>query len=365
MRIDSLRLVNFRNYAQQEVCFSDGVNLVCGENAQGKTNLLEAVFLLTGSRSWRAARKSELVSFGQQQAMVSADVFSRSREFALRLGFSCGGRSSAQVNGVRLKSPGLLSETLRCVLFSPEDLQLLRGAPEKRRRFLDTALCQLRPRYAQCLAQYQKVLEGKTSILRKSAERPDMLALLPEFDERLVTLGACLMEYRARFCALLAPVCSDIYSDIASGREHLTVRYQTVSSVSDPGADRKTLERELSEHLASHRQAEMRLLQCLSGVHKDDLVLEIDGRACRAFASQGQTRSAALALKFAERELFFRDGGEYPVLLLDDVLSELDARRQAYVVGHMPGGQAIITCCEDTGRFSGCRCIAVAGGRIL
>ena len=365
MRLDRLTLRNFRNYREQSMDFQDGVNILVGQNAQGKTNILESIFLLTGSRSWRAGRKSELVRFGSEGACIEASLFSRGRGFDVRMTLPAAGRGLCTVNGVKTKKQSQLSDVLRCVLFAPEDLSLLRDGAAARRRFLDTALCQLRPRYAELLGEYQRLIEHKTRLLRAEEGREGMLAVLPDFDARIVAVGAAVIGYRARFIECLAPVCQSIYLDISGGREQLCMRYSTLSTIENPTAPQKELEQAFFRHLYSHREAELRLGQCLSGPHKDDLVMEIDGRPCRAFASQGQTRSAALAMKFAEREIFFRDSGEYPILLLDDVLSELDVSRQTYVVEHTPGGQAIITCCEDTGRFStGGRRLRVENGKV-
>lgn len=366
MRLDRLLLRDFRNYHEQELFLQDGVNLLIGSNAQGKTNVLEAIFLLTGSRSWRAGRKNELIRFGAQSALIEAGLLAHGRDFEVRMTLPLSGRGVTTINGVKAARQSRLSDVFRCVLFAPEDLSLLRDGAAARRRFLDTALCQLRPRYAELLTEYQKLIDHKTRLLRDEEKRDAMLTVLPDFNARIVSVGTALIEYRARFTALLTPVCQEIYSDISGGREKLTMCYSTVSTIENPLAPRKELEEAFIRHLNSHYEAELRLGQCLSGPHKDDLIMEIDHRPCRAFASQGQTRSAALAMKFAERELFFQDSGEYPVLLLDDVLSELDSTRQSYVVEHTPGGQAIITCCEDTGRFSPSgRRLQVENGRIF
>ncbi len=365
MRLDRLALSGFRNYDRQDVAFQNGVNILVGENAQGKTNILEAIFLLTGSRSWRAARRSELIRIGSENARIEAEIFSRERPFEINMALPPVGRGVTTVNGVRIKKQNQLSDVLRCVLFAPEDLSLLRDGAAARRRFLDTALCQLRPRYAELLSEYQRLIEHKTRLLRDEEKRESMLAVLPDFNERIAVIGSAVIGYRARFTDLLVPVCQSVYKDISGGREQLSMRYSTLSTIEDPTAPQEKLITSFFQHLDSHYEAELRLGQCLSGPHKDDLILEIDGKPCRSFASQGQTRSAALAMKFAERELFFRDSGEYPVLLLDDVLSELDVRRQSYVVEHTPGGQAIITCCEDTGRFQSGHRLFVENGKVL
>ena len=353
MKLSSLELTDFRTYTNASVVFPDGVSILHGSNAQGKTNALEAVFLLSGLRSWRVRVKGELISFGAEQAIVRGAVETRGRAFDVRLVIPAAGRESVTVNGVKKRTRGALSETLRCVLFSPEDLALVREGAAARRRYLDTALCQLRPRYAETLADYNRLLEQKSRLLKtEEGKRAGLLAVLPDYNARMARLGAAVIAFRARYFALLAPACTAVYGEIAGGRETLALSYQTVSSVRDPFDERDT-ELSLLRHAEDHYAAELASCQCLSGPHKDDFSMCIDGREAKAYASQGQTRSAALALKFAEREMFFRDGGEYPLLLLDDVLSELDARRQAFVTERVAGGQTLLTSAGDAGALFG------------
>lgn len=353
MMLSSLELTDFRTYAHASATFPDGVSILHGSNAQGKTNALEAVFLLSGLRSWRARAKGELISFGAEQAYVCGTVETRGRAFDVRLIIPAAGRESITVNGVKKRTRSALTETLRCVLFSPEDLALVREGAAARRRYLDTALCQLRPRYAETLGEYNRLLEQKSRLLKtEEGRRASLLAVLPDYNARMARLGSAVIAFRARYFALLAPACAAVYGEIAGGRETLALSYHTVSSVRDPLDERDT-ERSLLRHAEEHYVAELASCQCLSGPHKDDFSMCIDGREAKAYASQGQTRSAALALKFAEREMFFRDGGEYPLLLLDDVLSELDARRQAFVTERVAGGQTLLTSAGDAGALFG------------
>ena len=350
MILNSLSLRDFRSYEAADLSFAPGVNIICGDNGRGKTNLLEAIWLLTGVRSWRAAKKAELVRWDSQKAAIRAEVESRGRTFALSLDLPASGRSQVWVNGIKKQRQLELSEIFRCVLFSPEDLYLIKGPAAGRREFLDAAICQIRPRYGDLLARYEKLLDSKSRLLKQEEFRPSA-ELIASYDDQLAAIGAHLMGYRAKFCRGLNEECGKLHQAISGGKEQLTLHYKTVSTVTDPFADPSVIEGQLREHLESHRSAELQSGNCLSGLHKDDLELEINGRSARAFASQGQTRSAALALKFGQRELFFRDTGEYPVLLLDDVLSELDAPRQAFVASHAMGGQSIITCCEERQEF--------------
>ena len=359
MRIDGVELRQFRSYEKAGFAFSAGVNIVCGDNGRGKTNLLEALWLLTGVRSWRAAKKAVLVRWEQERALLRARVFTGGRSCELRLELPAAGRAAAMVNGVRLKRQSALSEHLRCVLFSPEDLSLVKGPAAGRRAFLDDALCQLRPRYAEVLGKYQYLLDSKSKLLRDENQRSYAERLLPDYDAQLALLGAVLIGYRVRFCAALEGEATRLHHEISGGKERLSLQYQTVSAVTDPAGPEVRVRQELLDHLIAHRQAELQSGSCLSGIHRDDLLLHLDGREARAYASQGQTRSAALALKFAERELFCRDAGEPPVLLLDDVLSELDGERRAFVAQHAMGGQTILTCCEDQRQFAGANVISL------
>ena len=347
MILKRMELDFFRNYVHGELILSPGVNVIWGENAQGKTNLLEAAGYLSSCRSHRARYDRELIQFGVDHAFIKGEVFSRQRDFTLEARLHRGERRQLFSNGVRLRSAGELGEVLNTILFCPEDLSLIRDGASERRRFLDDAICQLRPKYAVALGEYKKLYEQKTRILRDWEEKPSLLDTLDDFNLRMAQVGAVLIHYRAHFVKRLAALAPPIQSDFSGGREQLGLRYETVSTVADPEAAPKAILGQLLEHQQSHRRAELDSRQCLSGPHKDDLLVEVDGRGARQFASQGQTRTAALSLKLACRELFREDTEEWPVLLLDDVLSELDAKRQSFVLERIDGGQVLITCCEE------------------
>ncbi len=347
MIIERLELDFFRNYLHAEAEFAPGVNVIWGDNAQGKTNLLEAVAYLSSARSHRARYDRELIQFGVDHAFLKGEVLSRSRHFTMEAKLHRGERRQLLSNGVKLKTAGELGEIFNTVLFCPEDLSLIRDGAAQRRRFLDDAICQLRPKYAAAVAEYRRLYDQKTRILRDWEEKPSLLDTLDDYNLRMAQVGAVIIHYRAHFVRRMRELAPPIQADFSGGREKLSLRYETVSTLKDPEAQPKVLLEELLEHQQSHRRAELESRQCLSGPHKDDLAVEIDGQVARQFASQGQTRTAVLSLKLACRELFREDTGEWPVLLLDDVLSELDARRQAFVLERISGGQVLITCCED------------------
>ena len=349
MIVRRLELDFYRNYPHLEADFSPVTNVIYGENAQGKTNLLEALAYLSTASSHRARYDRELIQFGVDSAFIKGELFSRERDFTLEARLSRTGRKHLFSNGVRLKNAGELSGILNTVLFCPEDLSLIREGAAARRRFLNECICQLRPRYAAALAEYNRLHEHKTRILRDGTEKPSLLDALDEFNLRMAQTGAVLIHYRAHFVKRLREVTPAIHLDFSGGRERLELHYETVKTVTDPEAAPREILPQLLEHQERHRQAELESRQCLSGPHKDDLDVEIDGKSAKTFASQGQTRTAALSLKLACREIFFQETGEWPVLLLDDVLSELDPRRQAFVLGRITSGQVFINCCEDMG----------------
>lgn len=347
MRIDSLTLKQFRNYTAQSVAFSPESNVIVGENAQGKTNLLEAIVYLSCGRSNRTRSERDMIRFGEIEASLEGRIFSRGRNFCVEARLFAGKKRKITINQVSAKRANELSGLLGTVFFCPEDLTLIRDGAAARRRFMDQALCQLRPRYAAALAEYGRLYEHKTRILRDREEHPSLLEALPEFNTRMAVAGAVLIHYRARFCARLEEYAAAAHRECSGGREDLTLRYETVKSVTDPFAEQGVLIEQLLSHQKEHAQAELASRLCLSGPHKDDVAVCVDGKSARQYSSQGQTRTAALAFKLAEREIYKEITGQSPVLLLDDVLSELDPRRQEFVLNRISGGQVFITCCEE------------------
>ena len=359
MQIDSLELECFRNYTHQTLSFDPRCNVIFGENAQGKTNLLEALAYLSCGKSPRARTDREMIGFQAERSRIAAQVHSREREFRVQIELFRGRRRKMFVNRVPAKNSTALSQVYNTVFFCPDDLLLLREGAAARRKFMDAALCQLRPRYAAALAEYHRLYEHKTRILRDSEEYPALLETLPDFNARMVQFGAVLVHYRQQLAQALNRYAAANHLECSGGREQLELRYATVSSISDPSAPVSVLEEQLRQHMETHQIAERASRQCLSGPHKDDLLVFIDGREAKQYASQGQTRTAALSMKLAEREIYKNVTGEYPVLLLDDVLSELDPRRQEFVLNRIEGGQVFITCCEDD------RLPQLLGGQVL
>ena len=352
MNLWDIELHNFRNYRHLQLSFDPGVNLFVGDNAQGKTNLLEAISYLGSGKSFRTQKTSELLFLGSEYGELRGKVFSQERDQELRwLLFS--GQRPRQLyrNGVKKKSAADISGVLGTVLFCPEDLMVLKGGGSARRRLGDISLCQLRPNYDAALTEYNRILEQKSKILKDRYENPALLEVLPEYNTRLCQVGALLISYRARFFDALGKAAKIYHESFSGGKEEFFLTYKTVSTVKDPFAPVKDLTEDLFSHLESHYRAELESGQCLTGPHKDDFDVTLSELSIKAFGSQGQTRTAAISLKLAQRELMQKETGEIPVLLLDDVLSELDPGRQDFILNQIDKGQVFITCCEP-GRFT-------------
>ena len=340
MRLESLCLTDFRNYVRGSFEFAPGVNVIIGENGRGKTNILEAVYMLSGSRSWRGAKTGDLMRFGSSVARIGACAESRGRSFVFDINLSLKTRAKITVNDVPVRKKQAMSDIIRCVLFSPEDLFLIKGAAGTRRDLMDDCLCQSLPVYGEVISRYETVLKHKQKLLRDGED----MRVLPELNYQLAYYGRDIVFYRHKLIEDIKNTAADIHRSISGGKEELGVFYTTMSCITDC-RDREQTGREILDHLKALESAEIASNSCLSGVHRDDIDVYINGREARRFASQGQSRTAAIALKFAQRELL-RDGEDYPLLLLDDVLSELDEVRQSYILKNTRQGQTIITCCQ-------------------
>ena len=365
MQINNIKLESFRNYDNVQIDFAPGLNVIAGENAQGKTNLLEAVSYLSQGRSFRTYRDAPLIKNGAVAAYITASVVSRDRDMTMEARLFDGkiGKKQMLVNGVKLKNRSQLSGTLGTVLFTPDDITLFRGPGADRRKFLDDAISQLSPAYAAAVDKYEQLLKRKNRILKDRDEKPDLLENLEDYNIAMAKEGSLIIVSRAKYLKTLQPVVSDIHSEMSGRRENLDIKYQSLSNLEDVNADREEVYVKMREHQKSHYIAELESRSCLSGPHKDDFELLLNELPIKTYGSQGQNRSAVVSFKLAERELLRQDLGEYPVLLLDDVLSELDSSRQEFILSKILTGQVILTCCEDEIRFTDCKVIRISGGK--
>ncbi|MDR0884416.1 MAG: DNA replication/repair protein RecF [Oscillospiraceae bacterium] len=334
MRVLEHSVRSFRNLHELQFTPSAGVNLICGDNGQGKTNTAESLWLLTGCQSFRTKRLRELIAHGQDAAQIAARVFAGEREQTIEI--QLGQRRRAVCNGIALESPHALLGLFPAVIFSPDTLALVREGAGHRRRFLDIAISFRKPAYAAALSKYCKVLDQRNALLRTGGSPKE----LAPWDGLLAHYGAVLIAARAKYTAALAPLCASIYGDLSGEAETLSLTYQPCVP-----AD------ELSEYLLLSLfqrtlEADQRAGYTTAGVHAEDFALRLDGRSARVFGSRGQQRCCALALKIAEASLLCKALDDAPVVILDDVMSELDAARQAALLRYLQDWQAFITCCE-------------------
>jgi len=324
----------------------EGVNILYGDNAQGKTNLLEACWLFTGARSFRGAKDSEMVAFGGDRASLSLRFEAGQREQEASI--TIRQRRSVTLNGVKLPSAARLAGTFCGVVFSPAHLSLIKDGPEGRRRFVDSACCQLRPHYVNVLTDYHKALIQRNALLKQCKEQTGFGAAQAEqlelWDHALAVAGARVTRYREEYIRRLQPIAAHIYDGLSGGREQLAVAWESAHGGETP-AD---VARYWMDVLRDARRADLAVGHTTVGPHREDLALSLDGLAARTYGSQGQQRSAVLALKLAEASLLQEVTGETPVAFLDDVMSELDTSRQDYILNHIDGWQVFITCCEPS-----------------
>ena len=332
MYLENLKVKQFRNYTSLDVALSKGINVFIGENAQGKTNLLEAVYVLGMAKSHRTSHDKELIQWGRNYAKIEGKVNKKSGTIPLELTISKKGKK-AKANHIERKKLSQYVGLCNVVMFTPDDLQLVKGSPSLRRRFIDMEIGQIQPVYLHRLSQYQKVLEQRNALL-KNADGSDrsVQSMLDILTAQMIELAADLVHRRLRFIRLLRDWAADIHQSISNGRERLSMDYR--SSVGDVSEDMELsrIKEVYEKAFADVRKKEMERGLTLIGPHRDDLDLAVNDKNVQTYGSQGQQRTTALSLKLAEIELIADEVGEYPLLLLDDVLSELDDVRQTHLL---------------------------------
>ncbi len=351
LRIDQLTFNGFRNIKPGVLSPKPGVNILYGDNAQGKTNLLEACWLFTGAKSFRGARDSELVPFGAEQAQLTLqfEAAGRQQEAEIRIA----SRRQLTLNGIPQKSAAAMAGRFCAVVFCPAHLSLLGGGPEERRRFIDTAYCQLRPGYLKVLSEFQRILTQRNTLLKaiRAGEMPtgagsdrDQAALLDVWDARFAEACTKVTVARAAYLRRIFPIATELYHGLSGQKERLSMTL--LSPVDTEERDPAAMHAKYLAAIKAARPADIAAGFSTVGAHREDLQIEINGTPAKTFGSQGQQRSAVLALKLSEASLLREVTGEQPVALLDDVMSELDLTRQDFILNHIHDWQVLITCCD-------------------
>lgn len=333
MIIESMELEDYRNYQSLQINFSAGTNIFYGDNAQGKTNILEGIYVCSTTKSHRGAKDKEIIRFGQEESHIKLCIRKDGVPYRIDMHLKKHRTKGIAINGVPIRKVSELFGIANIVFFSPEDLNIIKNGPAERRRFIDLELCQLNKLYVHALANYNKVILQRNKLLKDLFIHPEYESTLEVWDEQLLAYGMQVIRERQRFIEQLNQIIQDIHGSLTGNKEHLELKYEP-----NIESDR------FAELLRKSREQEIRQKTTLVGPHRDDISFSVNQIDIRKFGSQGQQRSAALSLKLSEIQLVKQMIHDYPVLLLDDVLSELDSSRQNHLLNHINQIQTMITC---------------------
>ncbi len=357
MIIKSIELANYRNYDHLQLFFDKGVNILYGDNAQGKTNVLEAIYLSATTKSHKGSKDKEIIEFNEEESHIRTTIERHELEYQVDMHLRKYKSKGIAINGQKIKKAAELIGLLNVVFFSPEDLSIIKDGPSERRRFIDMELCQLDKSYLYHLNQYNKILNNRNKLLKDIIFQPALKETLDIWDEQLVQYGIQIINRRAEFIAELNSIIYDIHKKLSGEKEELFLEYEPDVKVE-----------EFSAKVKQNRERDLKLSQTTVGPHKDDCIFMINECDIRKFGSQGQQRTAALSLKLAEIEFVKKVTKDAPLLLLDDVLSELDSNRQNHLLNSIGDIQTIITCTglDDfiNNRFEINKIFKVTGGTI-
>lgn len=343
MRASQIELYNFRNYENKKVSFGDEINIICGDNGIGKTNILEAVYYFSYGRSFRSSGR-EIIREGQKESRIKLDFESNERDYESEIKFLSGKRKEIYLNEVELKKTSQLLGNFICVLFTPDEMNIIKGMPEIRRKFCDSGIMPLRPNYIKELIRYRNILNQKTALLKQRS-----YSTLDIWNEKLAESGSRIMLMRKSYIERILEKAKIYQNDISGGKEDLFIEYTPSVKM---GGNTDEIKENFYKKLEEYKEKEKENLFCMVGVHRDEIDFSINGKNAKNYASQGQIRTAILSLKSAQMEIIKEESGSYPVMLLDDILSELDKKRRDFLVSQIKGKQIIITCTDIENSFN-------------
>ncbi len=345
MRVKSIRLINFRNYNSEKVYLNEKLNIFLGNNAQGKTSLLESIYIASIGRSYKSNRDRELINLSKNQAYIGVEVESDRGERFIEIKLDVDNPKRVKVNRIELDKVSEIIGNLNVVIFSPEDLKLIKEGPAERRNFLDIEISQIKPKYRHNISKYSRLLYQRNRLLKSAYRDRKLLETIDSWDMQLAETGAEIIYERMEFVNSLSTISKDIHKNISGNQEELNIEYIPSFEIED--YDLKGLKSVFEKKLKDSLNDDVESGRTFYGPHKDDIEILVDNKPCRIFGSQGQQRTSALSLRLAEVELIKNEIGEYPVILLDDVLSELDVNRRKKLIATFKNIQTIITSTDD------------------
>lgn len=333
MIIKSLELADFRNYETLEINFDKGTNILYGDNAQGKTNILEAIYVSATTKSHKGSKDKEIINFNKEESHIRTYLLKEDEEIRVDMHLRKNKSKGIAIDGQKIKKAADLMGLLNVVFFSPEDLSIIKNGPAERRRFADMELCQLDSFYLYNLNHYNKIINQRNKLLKDMYFNPELRETLNIWDSQLISFGSKIIERRQQFAGQLCEIIYDIHKKLSGNKEEIIIKYEPDVSVDD-----------FEKMMRINQERDIKLKQTTTGPHRDDFSFIVNGIDIRKYGSQGQQRTAALSLKLSEIELVKKVSKDTPVLLLDDVLSELDSNRQNYLLNSIGNIQTIITC---------------------
>ncbi len=358
MTVKNLRVENFRNIKNIELFPCDEVNILFGQNAQGKTNLIEALWLCSGARSFRDSKEKDLIKFGEKKSEINTQFFANNREQNIKLEIS--EKKKFLLNKTDVKSSSDLIGIYNVVIFSPDHLSLIKSGPEMRRKFLDDSLCRLKSGAKGLVNEYKRVVVQRNALLKENVQNPNK-DMLDFWNNLLAEYGAKLCRQRQKYLEAIKPYATQFYNGLTEENETLDLKYEGEKYSFDDG--KELLLKDIEKNMAEDEK----YLTTTVGPHRHDLFVTINGISARNFGSQGQQRSAAISLKLAESSFMNEFFGEQPIVLLDDVMSELDKSRQDYILNRLKGRQVFITCCDadQISKMTGGKCFEIEKGNLI
>lgn len=353
MYIKKIKLNNFRNYSSQEIELTNSINLFVGYNAQGKTNILEAIFICAIGKSFRAKKEKELIKINEENATIEIEYEKSDREGKIKIELN--EKKSIFINGIKQNKLSDILGNINIVMFSPDDIEILKNGPAKRRRFLNILISQLRPKYVYCLNMYIKTLEQRNNYLRQIKMESKPKEMLEIWDEKLAEYAEYVYNYRNEFIEKIKNKINKIHKDITDNTEEIKIKYITDFENKDKYLKelKKSMEQDIIKGFTT------------KGIHRDDFYVFINGKQVNIYGSQGQNRTVILSLKLSELEIVHDEIGEYPILLLDDFMSELDNKRRENLLKNISNTQIIITCTDEfTIHDKMCKSYKVNNGKV-
>lgn len=341
MWIKKIKLINFRNYQDQTINLNQNLNIILGNNAQGKTNLLESIYICSTGGSFRTNRDNELINFNSKESYIGINYESRGLNKLIEVKLEKNNKKRIKINKLEIKKLKDLQSGLSVVLFSPDDLDLIKGGPSIRRSFLDKTISEIRPIYKYNLARYNKILYQRNSILKSQKKETDIKSIMEIFNMQIIEVGASITLYRKIFLEELNDIIKPIHLNLTDGKENLKLNYNSSFKIFEYNLN--SIKEEFNRQLEKNYKKDIILGTTSVGPHRDDFNIYLNDKDARNFGSQGQQRTSVLSIKLAEVEAIKKEIGEYPILLLDDVFSELDEKRRDFLTNYLKKSQTMVT----------------------